>query len=115
MPCECSECGDRVRINLGYETADLLRTGYDILRARNPWLSLARCCGCGTHWYVAVDTVDDDYYFRRLSVAELAAILDRDQWPPDFDDFANVWPLDKDDGYRARLVWPWKDETFEIR
>ena len=115
MPCECSECGDRVRINLGYETADLLRTDYDILRTRNPWLSLALCRGCGTHWYVAVDTVDDDYYFRRLSVAELAAILDRDQWPPDFDDFANVWPLDKDDGYRARLVWPWKDETFEIR
>jgi hypothetical protein len=115
MPCQCSEWGDRVRMNLGYETADLLRTRYEILRTRNPWLDLARCRGCAQHWYVAVDTVDDDYYFRRLSPSQLAAIVDNDQWPTDFDDFVNVWPLEKDDGYRARLSWPWKDEEFEIR
>ena len=115
MPCQCSEWGDRVRINLGSETADLLRTSYESVRSRNPWLRLERCLSCGQLWYVAVDTVDDDIYFRRLSAAELAAILERDQWPPDFDDFVNVWPMEKDDGYRARLVWPWKDEDFERR
>jgi len=41
MPCECSECGDRVRINLGYETADLLRTGYDTTATALAW------CGRG--------------------------------------------------------------------
>jgi hypothetical protein len=115
MPCQCSDWGDRVRINLGYETADLLRTGYEILRARNPWLDLAVCRGCGAPWYVAVDTVDDDYYFRRLSSSELAAILERDEWPADFDDFVNVWPMGTGGGHMARLVWPWKDDEFEIR
>lgn len=103
-----------MRINLGAETADLLRTGFDVLLDRNPWLRLARCKRCGQHWYAAVDTVDD-YYFRRLTATEVAGIAERGDWPADYDDFVNVWPLDGAQNFRARLDWPWKGDDFEAR
>src|SRR5829696_5089166 len=112
--CICQGWGQRVRINLGAETADLL-DAFDVLRERSPWLRLARCRGCGRPWYVAVDTVDDDYYFRGLSPEELEAVTERDVWPADFDEFVNVWPLGTEGGHRARLHWPWKDQPFEVR
>jgi hypothetical protein len=104
-----------VRINLGAETADLLHTDFDRLLDRNPWLHLARCKACARPWYVAVDTVDDDYYFRRLSAVEAAGIAERGEWPADYDDFVNVWPLNEGQNFRARLHWPWKGQEFEIR
>jgi hypothetical protein len=113
--CQCSALGDRVRINLGAETTDLLRASFDTLRDRNAWLHLARCQDCGQHWYAAVDTVDDDYYFRRLSAAEVTAVVERNEWPADYDGFVNVWPLDGSQNFRARLRWPWQDQEFESR
>jgi hypothetical protein len=115
MSCNCANWGDRVRISLGHETADLLHSAYDIVRARNAWLDAARCRTCGAHWYVAVDTIDDDYYFRRLSPGEMAGIIENDYWPDDFDNFVNVWPLEDKAGHGARLSWPWKDGEFEVR
>ena len=54
-------------------------------------------------------------HFRRLSTSELAAILEADEWPADFDDFVNVWPYKKGQAHLARLVWPWKDAGSEPR
>ena len=112
--CLCSDWGERVRIPLGAATADLLEA-FDDVRERNPWLRLARCRGCGRPWYVAVDTVDDDYYFRRLSTPEADAAAERDEWPTDFDGFVNVWPLGAEHDHEARRHWPWKGEPFEVR
>lgn len=104
-----------MRINLGADTADLFPTAFEVVRARNPWLRLARCCGCGRPWYVAVDTVDDDYYFRALSAADLTALGERNAWPPDFDDFVNVWPSAGIRDHGARVHWPWQGQTVDLR
>jgi hypothetical protein len=64
---------------------------------------------------VAIDTVDDDYYFRRLSPAELAGVLDRGDWPADYDRFVNVWPMKEERNLEARLHWPWQDEDVDVR
>ena len=113
--CECAVWADRVRINLGAETATLLERQFETLRERNPWLRAERCQVCGQLWYVAVDTVDDDLYFRRLSTAEQAEVLDRAEWPTDYDRFVNVWPMEMGRNFEARLHWPWKGEPFERR
>ena len=111
--CACSQFGERVRVILGGDTVDLLHMGFSTIKARNEWLELSRCNGCGRPWYVAIDTVDDDYYFRGLTAGEVESIVHRDEWPPDFDDFVNVWPLDGSRNFEARLHWPWKDQTFQ--
>jgi hypothetical protein len=82
--------------------------------ARNQWLDLVRCLHCEQHWYVAVDTVDDDYYFRRLSMREVEAIRKDDVWPTDFDDFVNVWPNTSFQALQARLSSPWRGEKFDV-
>jgi hypothetical protein len=113
--CECAAWADRVRINLGFETADLLERRFDTLRERNAWIRVVRCQACGQAWYVGVDTVDDDLYFRRLSAAEEGRVLDRAEWPTDYDGFVNVWPMESGRDFMARLHWPWKGEAFESR
>jgi len=110
LGCLCAGWPDRKRLGLGSATVDLLHSDFEVLRARNPWLELVRCTTCGRHWYAATDTVDDDYYLRRLTPAELAGIVERDEWPADYDGFVNVWPTEPGQEYRARLEWPWKDQ-----
>jgi hypothetical protein len=109
--CLCSEWRDRVRVNLGSDTVDLLSSDFEVVRPRNPWIDLVRCATCGQPWYAAVDTVDDDYYLRRLSDTEVSGIVERDEWPRDYDDFANVWPLLPGQEFRGRLQWPWQGEN----
>jgi hypothetical protein len=108
--CACANWTDHQQIGLGYVTADLLEKDFALERKRNEWLRLVRCLGCGRAWYVALDTVDDDYYFLHLSAEQLSCIREQDQWPNDFDDFVNVWPTEAAQAYKARLHWPWKDE-----
>jgi hypothetical protein len=108
--CVCVAWSDRQKIPLGSETADLLATDFVLERERNPWLRLLACNGCGQRWYVAVDTVDDDYYFLRMSAASVEAVLADSVWPDDYDEFINVWPA-RGKGFRARLSWPWKGRS----
>ena len=72
--CICAEWPDRRIIPLGSETADFLDDEFVRVRERNPWLHLVHCRSCGQPWYAAVDTVDDDLYFRRVSRPEATAI-----------------------------------------
>jgi len=62
------------------------------LRRRTPWLDLRRCPHCGSHWYLATDTMYDDYHLRRLTDEQVARILQHDEWPDWFDDLEPVWP-----------------------
>jgi len=91
--CPCSTWPDSYQCGLGYDTSDLVPERFNTVRQRNPWLELVRCNGCGQHWYLATDTVDDDFYFRRLSDQQVSDILEANQWPTEFDDVKNVWPL----------------------
>jgi hypothetical protein len=113
--CDCATWADRVRIGLDAETADLETHGFVTLLERNPWLRSVRCRACGAIWYLAVDTVDDELYFRRLTRREQIDILERGEWPTDYDHFVNVWPFQEERSVQARLAWPWKGDTFERR
>ena len=108
--CICTDWPDRQIIGLGSETATLLEDHFEVLRDRSPWLHQVKSRGCGQNWYAAVDTVDDDYYFRRLNGAETVAISNG-TWPADFDDFVNVWPIVDGTAHHARIRRPWQDQN----
>lgn len=89
--CDCITWGNYQKIPLVFDTADLLES-FSTLRKRTPWLTLVRCPICVTYWYVAVDTVDDDYYWRRLDEIDAEKIIKEDTWPASFDDNERFWP-----------------------
>ena len=105
--CLCVAWDDRQRESFDRDLAERVEAELLPERTRNPWLELRRCRICGQHWYAATDTVDDDWYFLRLTTSQVEAITERAVWPVDFDEFANVWP--DGDPVRARLSWPWQD------
>ncbi len=91
--CECRAWADDQRIGLGGDTApdDWYYPRFKVLVQRTPWLDLVECVHCGQKWYAAVDTVDDWYYFHRLT--DTAADLARaDKWPSVFDSIEALWP-----------------------
>jgi hypothetical protein len=65
---------------------------FEVLRERTNWLKLIRCRHCTSLWYVGIDTIDDDYYFQRLSQEQAQGILQADLWPNTFDQFRQFWP-----------------------
>ena len=89
MTCICPVLRDRQYIPI----TGLLRMDVwlDTICSRTPWLDLKRCKGCGQHWYVATDTVDDGWYLQRLTDSE-ADLAKRSSWPDTFDAFPYVWP-----------------------
>lgn len=91
--CECVTWSSHQVIGLGYETRPaILFEQFDVLKERNPWLTLVRCKVCGGYWYIAMDTVDDDYYLSRLSEEQANEVLSQDKWPNIFDKLKNVSP-----------------------
>ena len=104
--CICAEWPDRKIVPPGCDTANFDDEEFNRICDRTPWLRLVRCGSCGMPWYLAVDTVDDDYYSRRLSAVEAAAIEQSNIWPPDYDDFASVWQEPSDlTGVDIRHPW----------
>ena len=90
--CACAEVKDGYRYVLGFDVlaGGLAELGYETLRERTPWLDLVRCTRCGQHWYVATDTVDDDVYMRRVTLAEAIDIVESAKWPSHFDSMKHV-------------------------
>lgn len=107
--CSCIEWRDREIIPLGSETANLLEE-FRSLRQRTACLKLVQCICCEQYGYVAADTVDDDYYFRRLDPAGAEAVLQRDEWPKDFDAFSHVWPQPERSG---PVQYPWSNAAAQ--
>ena len=65
---------------------------FAILKKRTPWLDLIRCKHCGRNWYIATDTVDDNFHAILLHQDAVQAILTKDIWPTNFDGCDHVWP-----------------------
>ena len=105
--CVCVTWMDHKVVPLGSETATFLDDEFERILSRTPWLDLVRCRVCGQAWYAATDTVEDDYYFRRLTASEVTAITDRGEWPADYDAFPSVWPPDSIPGRRPHGR-PWQ-------
>ncbi len=89
--CDCITWSQKQTLPLGFDTVDLMND-FEDLKKRNPWLELVRCRICGQAWYLATDTVDDDYHLLRLTDGQVNEIISLDKWPTLFDDFQNVWP-----------------------
>jgi hypothetical protein len=90
--CNCLSWRNDTRFPLGIETSpDWFSATFHAISRRTPWLDHVRCNSCGTDWYVATDTIDDDYYFHRMTPEEVA-LVGRGSWPLTFDDLAAVWP-----------------------
>ena len=114
----CCEWADRQRIYLGWYTApaEWFKPRFHVLRRLTNWLKLVRCRHCSTYWYVGIDTIDDDYYFQRLSREEVLLIYRSKVWPDTFDGFIQFWPdteardpfgvLLKPLGFKSLLVRP---------
>ena len=90
--CACSTFGDERKFGAGFHLLHPTNHGYEVIKRRNPWLELYRCTTCGAYWYVAFDTVEGDFYFVRMNEKQVQDIIERDDWPTRFDNFANVWP-----------------------
>jgi len=91
--CDCITWKKDQIIPLGYETRpDIFLLNFVTLKERNPWLELVRCKECGQDWYIATDTIDDDYYLLRLTEERANDIVLHDNWPTMFDTLKNVWP-----------------------
>lgn len=93
--CLCHLFANRQWLGIWQRTAPAtLLALYSTVRQRTPWLYLLRCKACSHYWYVAYDTVDDGWYFERLTREQAWLIAERNEWPSTFDDFKNVWPED---------------------
>ena len=79
--CLCVTWSDRQRESFDRDLVERLEAEFLTERTRNPWLELRRCRLCGQHWYAANDTVDDDWYFLRLTPPQLAAIAEAEARP----------------------------------
>jgi hypothetical protein len=61
------------------------------------WLYLSRCGVCSAYWMVAQEErIYDDYFLRRLSAEETAAILTTGDWPADFLTYEQVLMLGRE-------------------
>jgi len=69
-----------------------VETRAETLARRTPWIKLAWCRDCGTHWLIGIDTVDDYFDVHRLSAEAATNIVAHDRWPAEFDHRAHLWP-----------------------
>lgn len=90
--CRCISWKDDQEFPMGFDTPPDILDSLVELRQRTPWLGLSRCQLSGEHWYVAVDTMNDDYHLHRLTGDEAREILDGGPWPATFDELRAVWP-----------------------
>jgi hypothetical protein len=84
--CDCLLWGSLKKLTLGCEwSPERVDERFELVRRRTNWLELRNCRRCGEAWYVACDTVDDDWYFRRMAEEDVARVLRSDEWPLEFD------------------------------
>lgn len=71
------------------------------------WLKAVECRGCGQWWLVAEELrINDVYFLKRMSLAEVHRILESDSWPEDFDKYETLLRLGLYRGYRWRFDDP---------
>lgn len=87
----------------------------EIARRGEPywWLWMARCSACNTAWLVAQEERQNDIFLlRRLTEDETSGILDRSDWPRDFDRYETLLQLGGDAGHRVVFVDPIADSSL---
>jgi hypothetical protein len=110
--CECVVCRNAMEISIPHN----LEKNFDYLRKQTPWLDLARCVHCKTHWYMGYDTYNGSLHMHRLTNEEAERILNTDEWPHVFDDNPHLWPSEgwlKAFGYKSLEDWAFKNNRKE--
>lgn len=91
--CDCITREDDEQIPLGFEMPpDAFFSNFKVLKQRTAWLDLVQCLICDSYWYVATDTVEDNYHLLRLAAEDVRRILEYDDWPDRFNGLDSVWP-----------------------
>lgn len=109
LRCECVTLRDLTDVGMGEGDDIVLRTLE--LRARRGaplwWLSGYQCIECDQWWLVASESRQNDVYFlKRLSLEQGQQILEKQQWPKDFDSFEHLLRLGAQRGHRWSFVDP---------
>lgn len=112
--CDCLWWKDDQVIPLGFETrTDIFMEKFTRLKRQTPWIDLVRCKSCGQSWYLAIDTIDDDYHFQRLAADDVEKI-EKGYWPTFFDNLDAVWPSQEwleMNGFKSLSDWQTKNRA----
>lgn len=120
--CECSALPDLAVVPMGGDDLDV-RVFATLERVREHggpqwWLYLSNCKSCGQNWLVAQEErIFDDYFLKRLTVAEADEIVADARWPQEFCTYERVltvghslsYPCRFFDPLAASLVWTAQD------
>ncbi|WP_324075851.1 MAG: hypothetical protein RSE14_03480 [Erythrobacter sp.] len=106
--CECATLGDFAVVGMGGDRRDerVFATLAEVAKHRGDawWLYASRCSACGQDWMVAQEErIHDNFYLKRLAVAEMKLIEEQGTWPPDFLRFEDVIRLGPDHKQVARF------------
>jgi hypothetical protein len=106
--CECSTLGDFAVVGMGGDGRDerVFSTLKEVAKYGDDawWLYASRCLACGQNWMIAQEErIHDNYYLKRLAVAEMKMIGEQGAWPPDFVRFEDVIRLGPDHKQVARF------------
>jgi hypothetical protein len=83
--CDCITWANLQVIPLTYDNRpETLLAGFSVLKEAEQHVQLIRCRSCGQQWCVAIDWMNDDWHFKRLSAEICAQILETNYWPFDF-------------------------------
>ena len=114
--CACAGLKDLAVVGMGQVDSagnpieeSILGT-FDTVRdhgGRQWWLYASVCTACGQGWMIAQEErVHDNYGLKRLSAAQLMAIVEDNRWPDDFMRFEDVLRLGPDSGMGAIFLNP---------
>ena len=118
LKCECVTLADIAVVPMGMDGLDK-RFFATIERVADYgsdkwWLCCARCCACGQRWMLAQEgRIYDDYFLKRLSHEEVQNIIDRHQWPTEFDTYEKVLDLGSRLSKPCRFVDPLSAELTD--
>ena len=116
--CECAALPDLAVVPMGGDDLDIR-----VFATLNPvrehgdtrwWLYLSSCTACCQNWLIAQEErIFDDYFLKRLSVAEADQIVASARWPEEFRTYERVLtvghalsnPCRFFDPLDASLVW----------
>lgn len=71
------------------------------------WLWAARCNACNQGWLIGSEERQNDVYcLRRISPETLSDIMERDQWPADFDRYETLLQIGRAAGRAVRFIEP---------
>ena len=106
--CECSMLGDFAVVGMGGDGWDerVFSTLMEVAKHGGDawWLYASRCSVCDQFWMIAQEErIHDNFYLKRLTVAEMKMIEEQGAWPPDFARFEDVIRLGPDHKQVARF------------